>query len=854
MKTFTKIIVLLSIVGILTSLTFGEEKTDYTKKVDQVVEKFISGQELDAKEIDIIAKIIATKNVRYNKIALFNKYAGIKDIRSEDLKRLFNGKEISNPEIIIQNYEKALDRSKKYDTMLPLKNSAKKKNKIQVGTIHTETEDAGNLPETAQDAVGADVIEGELTEVEKMIKNNKIKFDPNDHEDMYEINIGDPNNFVAEVTYGEFDTQLFLFNSAGELVGVNDDGGSGLLSKFSFGVGVDPTITPGTYYIAITAFDDDPFFGPDDIIAGWDRDFWLWGPGYGSYEITMQGIQPAIILPPPTVNQWTIREDGYFRKIFPVGGTYTVRSNTNFVQARFSNNVLYIRPAGNWNGVAKITVTSGGQNRDYFLTVLPVNDRPEIYPIADQTILANQVGTVNLGGKDVDRNDVLVFTASSNDPNLTTSISGRTLTFTPAADWSGTADVTVVVSDGHLTDTWVFTVTVNPSSATVQRDVSGALYYGMSKTGLPNTLVQLNGDDGSVYQTELNEDGTFKFESVTNGYYTMSLIRDNDQDPITAADALIAAKYSVDPSNNQLDYIQVAAADVDASGSVTSGDALTILNKIIGRIDNFATGEWRWSEGSKIGVGAVDLDLNLKTIKTGDVDQSMLGTHIGKRNISYKSGEMVQVTKGEEIVVPVKIGSVSDFAAFDMTIKYDSENLEFLGVRSGLGVMGNAIDNEIKLAWLNSNLENSINLEEGSTLLELRFRAKGELSKGYQSDLIPTKGEFVNKDGSKQNPMITISGISESTPMTFDLAQNYPNPFNPSTQITYSLPIMGQVELTIYNVVGQKVATLVNTAKEAGTYKVEWNAGNFSSGVYFYTLSVNGSQSYRTTKKMLLVK
>ena len=95
-----------------------------------------------------------------------------------------------------------------------------------------------------------------------------------------------------------------------------------------------------------------------------------------------------------------------------------------------------------------------------------------------------------------------------------------------------------------------------------------------------------------------------------------------------------------------------------------------------------------------------------------------------------------------------------------------------------------------------------------------------------------------------------------STPTDYALAQNYPNPFNPATVIEFSLPTAGPVRLEVFNVLGQKVATLVDEVKSAGTWKVRWNAANSSgrtlaSGLYFYHLTAPGVM---ITKRMVLLK
>jgi photosystem II stability/assembly factor-like uncharacterized protein len=101
----------------------------------------------------------------------------------------------------------------------------------------------------------------------------------------------------------------------------------------------------------------------------------------------------------------------------------------------------------------------------------------------------------------------------------------------------------------------------------------------------------------------------------------------------------------------------------------------------------------------------------------------------------------------------------------------------------------------------------------------------------------------------------TFSGnqqISSEVPKEFALNQNYPNPFNPETVIGYSLIANTFVSLKIFDVLGHLVDEPVNESQPAGTYKLTWNGRNYSSGVYFYSLFVNGERI--ATKSMMLVK
>jgi hypothetical protein len=109
-----------------------------------------------------------------------------------------------------------------------------------------------------------------------------------------------------------------------------------------------------------------------------------------------------------------------------------------------------------------------------------------------------------------------------------------------------------------------------------------------------------------------------------------------------------------------------------------------------------------------------------------------------------------------------------------------------------------------------------------------------------------TDADFVNV-----NLTDVESGEGSILPHSYSLSQNYPNPFNPTTTIQYALPFSGQVTLKVYNVLGQEVGSLVNQYEIAGRYSVRFNAGNLSSGLYFYRIQ---SGTYSSVRKMMLVK
>lgn len=98
----------------------------------------------------------------------------------------------------------------------------------------------------------------------------------------------------------------------------------------------------------------------------------------------------------------------------------------------------------------------------------------------------------------------------------------------------------------------------------------------------------------------------------------------------------------------------------------------------------------------------------------------------------------------------------------------------------------------------------------------------------------------------------TTVGIHKTgIPVEFSLSQNYPNPFNPSTLIKYEIPVGSNVSVTVYNLLGESVATLVNEYKTAGSYEIKFDASNYASGVYFYKIEAG---AFSDIKKMMLVK
>lgn len=121
---------------------------------------------------------------------------------------------------------------------------------------------------------------------------------------------------------------------------------------------------------------------------------------------------------------------------------------------------------------------------------------------------------------------------------------------------------------------------------------------------------------------------------------------------------------------------------------------------------------------------------------------------------------------------------------------------------------------------------------------------------GLNANKLSYRLRQVDFNGQSQYSSVVL--VDNIIPENYNVSQNFPNPFNPSTIIKYQIPQNSFVSLKVYNSLGQEAATLVNGMVNAGSYEVQLNASNLSSGVYFYV--IKAGENFVQTKKMILIK
>lgn len=277
---------------------------------------------------------------------------------------------------------------------------------------------------------------------------------------------------------------------------------------------------------------------------------------------------------------------------------------------------------------------------------------------------------------------------------------------------------------------------------------------------------------------------------------------------------------------------------------------------------------------NQFGTGSSGLELTTETAASGV--QAMKVTYNGlngytavrKRNIIpahdfSEQGEGIQfwlkgdgssnsitfrLQKGNEMWESYKIPlSNTEWVHWAIDFKADSVK--------GFRYLGNNPDNPIWSANIGTDSQLYGDL---SAIDQVRFYVRNPQAVDYTYSFLIDNIEGV--DEYDENIVYSSSGITDSehvNPNKYSLKQNYPNPFNPTTTLEYKLEEPGIVKLSVYNLLGQNVNTLVNTYQGNGAYKVVFDASRFASGIYFYRLEIkntSGKRVYSQIKKMVLLK
>ncbi len=252
----------------------------------------------------------------------------------------------------------------------------------------------------------------------------------------------------------------------------------------------------------------------------------------------------------------------------------------------------------------------------------------------------------------------------------------------------------------------------------------------------------------------------------------------------------------------------------------------------------------------------VDLDSLFGRFNSGAGKPVPLQAGLNAAARLYLDAPAVLPSVREEFGVNVRLADFVAVKGYGLQIAYDADQLTFVEAQTDqpLGDSAFATPQVLAEAGVLTVATHGDVVFDGELMLRLVFRPTTEIE--YTTLEITDNRTWDRALGF--NRLALPAPVSLQTrPAVFSLAANYPNPFNPQTTIQYALPQAADVGLTVYNVLGQPIRTLVAEHQAAGRYAVEWDATNdsgqsVSSGMYFYRLQAGGD--FLAVQKMLLLK
>ena len=242
-------------------------------------------------------------------------------------------------------------------------------------------------------------------------------------------------------------------------------------------------------------------------------------------------------------------------------------------------------------------------------------------------------------------------------------------------------------------------------------------------------------------------------------------------------------------------------------------------------------------------------------------------TVFASANIRLRIGNVPGVP-GDTVTVPVIASGILGMSGLQLTIEYDSQRLQLLNVHTAASTRSfSMVQKNIGQSLVTVEMSGSEQVVvDSATVAELSMLVQPgstgtALVKFQNACVVSGAGEMCSvlytESGIVDLTPTSVGGRTAAVPDVFQLMQNYPNPFNPATTVRYGIPVTSRVRMQIYNVLGQRVAELVNGEQAAGWYQVRWNA-NVSTGIYFCRIdAINTSDPknrFIQVKKMLLLK
>ncbi len=480
-----------------------------------------------------------------------------------------------------------------------------------------------------------------------------------------------------------------------------------------------------------------------------------------------------------------------------------------------------------------------------YLSITNINDNPVLTPIGNQTMVFNQPLTLTLAATDVDDNtEDLIYNASTTSSFLTLTLEVNSLTITPTEFWGGSGDVTVTVTDqSGAQDSETFTVTHMPTGDFVSLSFGSIDYTNHVIPIMMNNPMPIGGFQFQVSPDIITISGVSGGRAEALGWINNITINNNIVlGYMTVNLPPIPAYQAGDTALTFLSWTQGAWAggpEICLQDVVLSD---TLAQDVVAVIDTCVTYGVAADITQDATVDVLDI-VSLVDFVLGNAVPSQFQIWAGDSN-EDGALDVVDIVYIVQVILGIITPRQDDLQS--ATIEFDRG--KFLLNASGT-VAGMEVNYEGNLRITESYLPENWEIHQAPGKL-LIFNFGGEnLSDAHLFDF---DGQFtitsnMLTDWTGNVVSANVSGL----PLTYSLSQAYPNPFNPVTNIGFSIQRDSQLEIVIYDILGNQVDVLYSGYKPAGMYNLTWNASDHPSGVYIVRMV---SSDFVQTQKLILLK
>ncbi len=454
---------------------------------------------------------------------------------------------------------------------------------------------------------------------------------------------------------------------------------------------------------------------------------------------------------------------------------------------------------------------------------ITINPLPEADAGADEIMLSGTSATLNGSATGGTPGYSYLWTPGG--------IATQSTTVSPAA----TQTYTLLVTDSKgCTDSDDVEVIVYMN--TIQGQVT---YNNAQQTPMAGVTVYLQ--DNSGYKTIMTDitdaNGNYSFPELPNGTYDIWASHNGVWGGVNSTDALAIMQHFIllQPIT---DPLKVEASDVDASGYVNSTDAFQTASRFVQNITSFAAGDWAFEEKQVTLNMDNYVDVDLKGICYGDANGSYIPNLKASSLVSLSQQGTMNSLLAKTLEISVITETAMEVGAISMELRIPA-NLQINGVSVGQEQASFKQNGQtLTISWFNTV---AVQLEQGNVMMRLTATSKGAVEGSFRmiSGEIADARARVIHNAQLQMPKM----VQHSTEISLG---NYPNPFSSSTTIQFNLPEAGQLSLSIWNLLGEKVAELAYGNYDAGNYSIPFDASQLVPGMYHYKLEVNGETTSRT--------